>query len=287
MVLFAVMLSALCGVASLVTDFGIIYSNRVHLQKSLDAAVMAGAQELPTDASGAVAAAQQYAGLNGKPQDVVTVTVLNSNNSIRAYGSRDVNLLFAGIVGKSLATVTAQSRANIGIIIGYTGVVPFGLQQKTLTYGVDYVLKAGGGAGNTGNFGALSLSGNGANSYRNDIEFGYQKPLNVGDMVSTKPGNNSGPTTQGVNYRISKDPNATFATVQAGSPRIVVIPIVSGDPQGRCDVQIVGFASFFLEGVGGSGNSNYVTGKFMREVLAGEIGTGTDFGAYGAKLAPY
>jgi len=52
-------------------------------------------------------------------------------------------------------------------------------------------------------------------------------------------------------------------------------------------VEIVGFASFFLEGVGGSGTDNYVTGKFMREVLSGEIGVGTDFGAYGAKLAPY
>ena len=109
----------------------------------------------------------------------------------------------------------------------------------------------------------------------------------MGYIVDPKPGNISGPTTQGVNYRIQKDPAATFETVQSGSPRIIVIPIVIGDPQGRDTVEIAGFAAFFLEGVGGSGTENYVVGKFMREVLGGEIGVGTDFGAYGARLAPY
>ena len=133
----------------------------------------------------------------------------------------------------------------------------------------------------------MSLSGSGAKDYLYDIQNGYQSPLKVGDIVDTKPGNISGPTTQGVNYRIQKDPAATFETVQPGSPRIIVIPIVIGDPQGRDTVEIAGVAASILEGVGGSGTENYVVGKFMREVLGGEIGVGTDFGAYGARLAPY
>lgn len=287
LVSFAAMLLVLSGMVSLVTDVGILYVNRIQLQKSLDAAVMAGAQELPTDGPGAIAMAKQYANINGKAADNVAVEVINGNNSIRANGTRTVNLLFAKIFGQNTSTVNAKARANIGIIIGYTGVVPFGLQQKTLTFGVDYILKVGGGEGNTGNFGGLSLSGSGASDYRYDIQYGYQTPLRVGDMVATKPGNMSGPTSQGVAYRISKDPNATFATVQPGSPRIIVMPVIIGDPQGRSDVQIVGFAAFFLEGAGGSGVDNYVTGKFMREVLSGEIGTGTDFGSYGARLVSY
>ena len=287
LVAFVFALFALCGAGALVTDVGILYVHRVQLQKSLDAAVLAGAQELPTAPASAIEMATQYANANGKALDTVVIDVINGNKTIRANGSRNVNLFLAGIFGQSVAAVNAKARADIGIIIGYTGVVPFGLQEKTLTYGVDYVLKAGGGEGNTGNFGALSLSGSGASAYRTDIEEGYQQPLKVGDIVSTKPGNNSGPTTQGVIYRISQDSNSTFATVQSGSPRIIVIPIVSGDPQGRDNVTVVGFASFFLEGVGGSGVDNYVTGKFMREVLSGEIGVGTDFGAYGAKLVNY
>ena len=286
-VLFALVVSALVGMMALVVDVGVLYVNRLDLQKALDMAVMAGAQELPTDAAGAMATAGQYAAVNGKTNDSVSYEVLNDNSSLRAVGSRSVNLLFARIFGNTTSTVTARARANVGVIVGYTGVVPFGLQQKELTYGVDYILKAGGGEGNTGNFGALSLSGSGAKDYLYDIQNGYQSPLKVGDIVDTKPGNISGPTTQGVNYRIQKDPTATFETVQSGSPRIIVIPIVIGDPQGRDTVEIAGFAAFFLEGVGGSGTENYVVGKFMREVLGGEIGVGTDFGAYGARLAPY
>ena len=286
-VLFAAAISALIGMTALVVDVGVLYVNRLDLQKALDVAVMAGAQELPTDAAGAVATAGQYAAVNGKANDSVALEVLNENSSLRAIGSRNVNLLFARIFGNNASVVTARARANVGVIVGYTGVVPFGLEQMTLNYGVDYILKAGGGDGNTGNFGALSLSGNGAKDYLYDIENGYQSPLRVGDIVSTKPGNISGPTLQGVNYRIQKDPTATFETVQSNSPRIIVIPIVIGDPQGRDTVEIAGFAAFFLEGVGGSGADNYVTGKFMREVLSGEIGVGTDFGGYGAKLAPY
>ena len=286
-VLFALMVSAVIGMTALVTDVGLLYVHRLELQKALDTAVMAGAQELPTDDAGAIAMARQYASTNGKTGDVVNVEVINNSNSLRATGARKVNLLFGKIFGSAMSTVHARARANVGVIVGYTGIVPFGLQQKPLTYGVDYILKAGGGEGNTGNFGALSLSGNGANAYRTDIEYGYQAPLRIGDMVATKPGNNSGPTTQGVNYRMQQDPAATFETVRADSPRIIVIPIVIGDPQGRDNVEIAGFAAFFLEGVGGSGVDNYVTGKFMREVMSGEIGVGTDFGAYGAKLAPY
>ena len=274
-VLFAAAISALIGMTALVVDVGVLYVNRLDLQKALDVAVMAGAQELPTDAAGAVATAGQYAAVNGKANDSVALEVLNENSSLRAVGSRNVNLLFGRIFGNGASNVTARARANVGVIVGYTGVVPFGLEQMTLNYGVDYILKAGGG------------DGNGAKDYLYDIENGYQSPLRVGDIVSTKPGNISGPTMQGVNYRIQKDPTATFETVQSNSPRIIVIPIVIGDPQGRDTVEVAGFAAFFLEGVGGSGVDNYVTGKFMREVLSGEIGVGTDFGAYGAKLAPY
>lgn len=287
MVSLAVVLAVLCGMVGLVIDIGVLYVNRIQLQKAVDAGVLAGAQELPDDASWAIDMAKFYANTNGRSGDVVNVEVLNANKTIRAIGTRDVDLFFAQLFGLNTAAVSAKARANIGVIVGYTGVVPFGLQQKTLTYGVEYILKVGGGAGNTGNFGALSLSGKGANAYRDDIELGYQSPLKIGDWVSTKPGNMSGPTSQGVNYRISQDPNATFTTVQENSPRIIVVPVIIGDPQGRDDVQIVGFAAFFLEGVGGSGKDNYVKGVFMRQVVAGEIGTGTDFGVFGAKLAPY
>ena len=48
---------------------------------------------------------------------------------------------------------------------------------------------------------------------------------------------------------------------------------------------LLGFAAFFLEGVGKSGNENYVKGKFVQMITTGEIGTGASgYGLYGSTL---
>jgi len=60
--------SVLLGITALVTDVGLLYVHRLELQKALDSAVMAGAQELPSDDAGAVAMARQYAAINGKQE---------------------------------------------------------------------------------------------------------------------------------------------------------------------------------------------------------------------------
>jgi len=164
--------------------------------------------------------------------------------------------------------------------------VPFGVVKQPLIYGQTYTLKDGAGDGYSGNYGALALGGNGANVYLGNIEDGYSGLLSIGEWVYTEPGNMSGPTGNGVDYRISLDPTATFATVQKGSPRILVVPIIDSlTVNGRSQVQIVGFAAFFLEGVGGKGNKDYVTGKFMQMVMSGDSGGGgTGYGLYGAAL---
>jgi len=95
----------------------------------------------------------------------------------------------------------------------------------------------------------------------------------------------SGPTSDGVRYRISLDPYATFDTVTHDSPRIIIVPIIDNlDVNGREPVQIVGFGAFFLESVGGSGNKNYVTGRFMRMYIVGEQGSATDYGVRNVRL---
>jgi hypothetical protein len=74
--------------------------------------------------------------------------------------------------------------------------------------------------------------------------------------------------------------------VVKGSPRILIVPVIDSlTVHGRSEVLIVGFAAFFLEGVGGHGNNNYVTGKFMQMVMPGDISTGvTGYGLYGSTL---
>lgn len=284
-VLMALSITALAGFSALVIDVGLFYLNKTQLATMADAAALAGAKQLVNVTTETpTAAAQELAVLNGK-KSTDRLTVTESNNTVTVTVTRKIDFLFAPVLGITSSNVTTSASATAGVLASATGVVPFGVEQKTLTYGVEYILKSGGGSGNTGNFGAVALGGTGASNYQANIEKGYSGTLHIGDKIYTEPGNMSGPTSTGVNYRIAEDPTATFPPSNS-SPRVVTVPIVdSMDVNGRKQVTIVGFANFFLEGVGGSGNKNYVTGRFMEMVQPGDISTsGTFFGIYNVKL---
>lgn len=285
-VVFALSVTVLMGFAALVVDVGNLYLNRTRLVNLADAAVLAGMQDLPGDPEAAITSAKSYAAQNGMVDDVVGIDISNNNTVLTVNVTRRVPFFFAQIFDMISTNVAARAVAAIRPITGVSGVAPFGVAKQQFVYGQTYTLKDGAGDGYSGNYGALALGGNGASLYRDNIEDGYSGQLRVGDWVSTEPGNMSGPTNKGVDYRISLDPAATFATVQKGSPRILIVPVIDSlDVNGRSQVQIVGFAAFFLEGVGGSGNKNYVMGKFMQMVIPGDTGTGaTTYGLYGARL---
>ncbi len=126
-----------------------------------------------------------------------------------------------------------------------------------------------------GNFGAIALGGNGASVYRSNIANGYQGLVSIGDILTTEPGVNNGPTIQGVAELILKDPGAHMMRNDAGkwvvispkyrineSPRIVPIPLYSVyDPpgNGRSTFTVSSIASFFIEGTDGKS----VWGRFV------------------------
>jgi Flp pilus assembly protein TadG len=285
-VLSALIISAMLGFGAIVVDLGNLFLNKTWLMNMADAAALAGVMDLPGNPQLAVNDADSYAAQNGKAGDTVQAAVSNSNTVLTVTASRSVPLFFARIFNLTSSTVTAQVAAAIRPMSQVSGAVPFGVVKQNFIYGDTYQLKAGAGGGYGGNYGALALGGNGANVYRDNIEKGYSGTLTVGEWVSTQPGNMSGPTSQGVAYRIGLDPSATFSTVSRGSPRIVTVPIIDSiDGNGRCQVQIVGFAAFFLEGVGGQGNDNYVYGEFMQLVKTGQSSSAaTDYGLYGSAL---
>lgn len=288
-VMTAVGLMALLGVAALALDAGLLYLNRAELVNTADAAALAGVQDLPDDPVQAESTSRDYARQNGRQQDTVTVAVI-AKKAVAVNASRVVDLTFAKVLGLSAVTVEAKAAAVLKPVSGVIGVVPFGVVRQDFVYGQTYDLKVGGGDGYAGNYDALALGGTGSRNYTDNIKYGYDAKLSVGQWVSTETGNMSGGTSEGVRYRINADPAATFATASQGSPRIVVVPLIESitNDTGRHDVKITGFAGFFLEGVGGSGNNNYVRGKFMRLVVAGDTSeTALDCGVYSASLVPY
>lgn len=285
-VVVALTITAMMGFGALIVDVGNLYLNKTRLVNMTDAAALAGVQDLPGNPQGAVASAQSYAGQNGMNSDVVGVSVSGDNKIITVTATRKVPLFLARIFQMNSSDVAAEAAASISPITAASGVVPFGIVKQQFNYGQTYILKAGAGSGYSGNYGALALGGSGSPIYQTNIKKGYSGKLHIGDWIVTETGNMSGPTGEGVDYRMALDPTANFATAEKGSPRILIVPVIDSlEVHGRNDVLIVGFAAFFLEGVGGQGNDNYVTGKFMQMVMPGDISTAvTGYGLYGSTL---
>lgn len=282
-------LTVLLGFAALVIDVGFLYVNRAELVNMADAAALAGLQDLPGDTARAEASSREYAAQNGCSGDRVNITV-PSDKVVTVAVKRTVALNFAKVLGLDSVELHAEAAAVLRPASGVIGVVPFGVVKQDFIYGQTYSLKVGAGDGYTGNYDALALGGTGSRTYTDNIKYGYDAKLSVGQWISTETGNMSGGTVEGVNYRINSDPAATYNTAEQGSPRIVVVPLIETitNDTGRHDVKIVGFAGFFLEGVSGSGTLNNVSGKFMRLVMAGDTsGTAPDYGVYSGALVPY
>lgn len=87
---------------------------------------------------------------------------------------------------------------------------------------------------------------------------------------------------------IDSDPDAAYNDFQRNSPRAWTIPVLrSWDVSGRDDVEVIGFAQFFVEDIQNVGGKAEITGKFIKFTTNGEIGdVQTDYGVYGVKLIP-
>jgi len=285
-ILLAFSISVVLGFAALAIDVGNMYLHKSRLANLADAAALAGTQDLPSDPQLAMDNARNYAALNGLEKDTIGVSISGNNRIIAVDATRKVPFFFAKVFDKTSASVAARAVATIGTITGTSGVVPFGIAKQQFNYGQIYDLKAGAGSGYNGNYRALALGCSGATIYKKNIKDGYKEALHIGDWVSTETGNMSGPTSEGVDYRMNLDPQATFQALEKSSPRILIVPIIDSlEVSGRSEVLIVGFAAFFLEGVGGEGNKNYVTGRFLEMVVLGDTGSGdTSYGLYGVSL---
>ena len=112
-VLVALSIAMLCGVAALVVDIGMVSVNEGQLQNAADAAALAAARDLPSAAT-AKSTAVTYAGLNGvAAADTLATTPYNGNaNRIEVVCSRTVQYTFARIFGIKSVQVSARSVAE-------------------------------------------------------------------------------------------------------------------------------------------------------------------------------
>lgn len=312
-VLVALGLTVLLGFGTLVTDIGLLYVEKAKLQNAVDAAALAGVQELPSNPSRARLIAQDYANQNGTP--TISVHFEANNSKITVTAEKKVPTVLARIWGITEGEVSAKASAMMVPPTSLSGAMPFSIEKQDFVYGVTYTLKSGSdkdednaGVRYPGWFGALRLGGSGASNYEDNIKYGYKGTLSIGDILEIENGNMSGPTEKGINNRLAQDtriPKNTFDNYDRNAPQIVYVPIVEiidRDGDSVHQVKIVGFAAFFLEGVAGNGNESIVTGRFIKTLVPNEqsndrlsdllaqeekMETGTseaDFGLYTPKL---
>lgn len=274
------------GMTALVIDIGLTIYEKQKLEDAIDAATLAGMQDIDKDDISVINSAKQYASLNSVDPSTLNISISSDRKGISIQSNKIVKYFFARAVGINSAIVNTKSKAKVVPVTSYNGARPFAVINQTLVFGQQCTLKEDAGNGLAGNYGALALGGNGASVYKDNLLYGFKTTLNVGDSVYTETGNISGATQQAIESIISLDSSSTYTTFQKGSPRFIVIPIVNTlDLNGKKPITIVGFAGFFLEGTQNDGGHTSVVGRFIRNDVSGNgSDTQTDYGLRTTKL---
>ncbi len=110
-VLIAILLSALLGMAALAVDVSVAHLEDARLQNALDAGVLAGASALP-DTLAAEALAREYIRRNGAENADVTISFEGNNLIITAAGTITTPTLFGGVLQSDGLDRAAYAKAE-------------------------------------------------------------------------------------------------------------------------------------------------------------------------------
>ncbi|CEG28320.1 pilus assembly protein TadG-related protein [Bacillus sp. B-jedd] len=291
LVIVAVFMIALFGFTAMVVDAGGLFLEKSKLQKALDAAVLAGAQDLISSETKAKQTAMLIADKNNFK--LTTSDLKTGPDYIQATKTISKGLTFAKILGINSSEVKAFSKAIVGgSLISSKGVVPVGVLSKEYKANGKYIMHFQPGnpdnAAKSGNFGFLDLTEEKGNNLKNEIINGAELKVSD-DMHSwTQTGLQWGNVKAGFEARISADKNAgrtyceNASTADDSCKRVIIVPMVEDfdGASGTSEVKIVGFAMFWIESV----DKHAITGQFIKEISIGEFGTGKDFGIYKVSL---
>jgi Flp pilus assembly protein TadG len=243
-VIIAIGLLALLAMVGLALDSGHMVLNKSRLQNTVDAAALAAAKVLDTTASEdqATAAARSVFDLNAANHAELSRVMsgadisLQYSNTLNPFvpGTTPANYVrvvandftmwtgFTSLVGFNDSRVAATAVAGPSAPIGMTpnneacDLVPmmvcadmspgapgdFGYTGENVT-----LLKMGSnvtGPIGPGNFQLFELGGAGANVVRQNLAGAYNSCIIPDGTITTKPGNNTGPTAQGLNTRFGQ-----------------------------------------------------------------------------------
>lgn len=298
-VVIAIFLTVIIGMAAMVIDTGSLYLTRLQLQNAVDAAALAGLQDLPGNPIQAVATASTYAVDNSPSNTVVdTPQIQESDHAIYVSAHKTIDFGFARVLGRDSQVVEAEAMARLEPIAGVRGTLPLAVMEGIWTMGDTVILKGGAQDAIDGGWrGVISLGANGASAYEENLRNNYTGILRLEDLVDVEEGNMSGATQTGTQYRLDACPHTPACTIEQynpACPRIGIVPIVEQvlltDKKGeqtvsKKQVRISGFALFLFSDIAGNGNDSQIAGRFIQGIVQGETDPNApDYGLYKAKL---
>jgi len=259
----------LLGIAALVIDVGSLYQERGAVQTAVDAAALAGVQELPGSVTNATAKARAYVALNAPSATQIAVTFSSThatNDTIKVVATDPTaQLFFARIWGTQSRPVAASAKACITSPVAYSeGVAPIGVvpvggdETQGHAYGYGWgqasVIKEGGGSGTTGNYGWIDLGQGGGTGGLRDILISGGGPGTLGGLMSTVTGNRPSALSSLVDW-IGTDAH-TLADVCSAPDSNGVVHMIhpASDPAEGCHRLIL---VPILINPNGSGNGRY------------------------------
>jgi Flp pilus assembly protein TadG len=315
LVLITVFMMSLLGMCALAIDVGSWYQQKRSIQSAADAGALAGAAYLPSNWSSATSAAgSEFAkNLAGATLTYKQSSVYVGGDSITITATAPAKSFFAKAFTSKAVTVKAVATATMMNAGG--GALPWGVMKNTYTPGTTYPIYTDNSGPNNG---ALRLPGwdtgssacssqsvnglGGAALYSAEVAGGVVTacPVRVNDVLTTKTGQNTGPTTQGVTSRcgatlqpassvVSFAATGNPTLLQPGSCQLVLLPVVvdastgasSWPKTGSGDVRVVGFSWWVISAV-------LQGGKEVDAVYVGDApvtsGSGTLPSAYTAQL---
>ncbi len=231
-------------------------------------------------------------GSGGAAGDVVTFTGTNSSN-LKMQVQRTVPYYFSRLIGVNSGTLNVSASAPIGppTAVGNgsctsscnntnlaSNIVPIGVQYESacatggycMGQPINLIYRGVSGSGPQ-YWGGLIFGPPGASTFSNQLQFGWQYKLSIGDVLPAETGAKTGPTTSAINARLTAaatDPafsadhcNTSSCVITPGDPRAVIVPLVDWTSpacaSGSCT--IIAFATIWIKGVGTSGCGSSAT----------------------------
>ena len=277
-VLMALSLAVIMGMAAFVIDVGSWYHTKRHLQGTADAAALAGAQLLPTNSSGAQSQALTYANKNGgnvAGADIAVTSTVFQNDTISVKAKKTDAGIFSGVLGIASANIKASAKARVGPPLQARYVAPMVVDcehplihncngDSTPDFGVNTTMDYD-PMGAPGAYGMLNLDGGNGTPGSSDeaawILRGFDKYLGLG------------------NYR--SDPGAKFSSsniqdaLEARRGTVLLFPVfkvLSGTGQNAV-YEIIGWIGFHLTAFEVHGNNATLHGDFTEFFAQGILST--------------